>query len=345
MIWHNGAVRRRVLFAALLVPSFVACGLSVTGVAPTADGGAPDGGAGTDAPLGTDAPSLEDGAPGTGTDAAGTDAADASSVDAAAPDSGAYAKCLSACKGPDAIGCTDDGTCVVGGVDSSKVVTCPGGVPCRVDCKNPNDCAQGVDCGGATSCTVNCTGDNTCVSNGVKCGGTSCDITCTGANACANGASCTASDHCGITCVGNGACQNVIPTCNAAKGDCSITCGQLPNSQPNACLNGASCTALTKCTVSCLGSMSCVNNAPTAKAADVVVTCADGENCKNGVKATATTSATISCGTGNACAGDISCHSPSCTGTCKASGVELCYQGPNVVANGCNQQSGFSGCP
>jgi hypothetical protein len=152
-------------------------------------------------------------------------------VDAGDPDATPRDLCLQ-----DIAACTDaNGVCVNGTCTITQPttggVTCPNGMPCKVNCSTAeNSCQSGlVRCAGATTCDVTCGGASACQDNGVDCGSaTVCTVLCDGASACQHGVNgqdrailCRGSD-CTVTCKGSGStCQDGI---DPGSGSCTSHC-------------------------------------------------------------------------------------------------------------------------
>jgi len=160
------------------------------------------------------------------TDAAG----DAAAGDARATDAPANGDAPS---GGDAQGtcpgeCTSclDGVCQIdcGAGECTDGVTCPPGLPCRVNCVGSQACEKGVvDCSEAAQCDIVCDGTDAC-DYGVICGGTQCSVRCTGSAACEDkGVLCNAAS-CSIVCDGDRTCYHQV-CCNG--GDCGEACAPL----------------------------------------------------------------------------------------------------------------------
>jgi hypothetical protein len=110
------------------------------------------------------------------------------------------------------------GTCegeickILGGTE--RIVSCPSGIACEVDCAHASQaCRDGVRCAGATTCTVICAGPRACQA-GVDCSASTCAVTCNGDQACeggirGEGGTCT-SHCCGVDAcaLGTGTCVN-----------------------------------------------------------------------------------------------------------------------------------------
>ena len=156
---------------------------------------------------------------------------DATASDVALVEAGQ--RCESACAG---IGDCRLGICVIdcSGFNScSTGMTCPAGVPCRVDCTD-GGCEGPIDCGQASSCEINC-GSSGC-SDTLKCGGSECHVICGGTSSCAAEIDCTA-QRCSIECSGTSSCDGKI-TCSGA--DCTVDCGGT-----SVCGGGVCCSATT----------------------------------------------------------------------------------------------------
>jgi len=108
----------------------------------------------------------------------------------------------------------DGDTCVILQTAESAV-TCPAGMPCRVECTGAGrPCRDGASCGAATTCELRCIGYRACQS-GASCGtAPTCTVTCDGEEACESGitpGSATCTSHCcGLdACIGGvGSCAN-----------------------------------------------------------------------------------------------------------------------------------------
>src|SRR5262245_16815359 len=150
-----------------------------------------------------------------------------------APIAEAGQSCASACAG---IGDCRLGICVIdcsGFNACSTGMTCPAGVPCRIDCSD-GGCQGPIDCGQASSCEIDC-GSNGC-SDTLKCGGSECHIICGGTSSCDAAIDCTA-QRCDIECSGTSSCNGKI---SCSGDDCTVDCGGT-----NACDGGACCSATT----------------------------------------------------------------------------------------------------
>jgi hypothetical protein len=126
---------------------------------------------------------------------------------------------------------TAGGTCVAGTcvIDhtSAAAVTCPSGMPCKINCLGVDACDAGVKCGNATTCSVRCQATQ-CSTNGVDCGtAATCDVRCIGTDACRQGAGADASvecraSMCTVTCDGANACLDGIDV--DTGGTCASHC-------------------------------------------------------------------------------------------------------------------------
>jgi hypothetical protein len=107
-------------------------------------------------------------------------------------------------------------------------VTCPPGIPCKVDC-GATQCAGGVDCSKATTCSINCVGKEACQSGQILCGSGSCGVVCDGNNTCKLGVNCMNSCSCSVLCKGTESCKAGV-TCPTFCSTCAptSTCDKCP---------------------------------------------------------------------------------------------------------------------
>lgn len=94
-------------------------------------------------------------------------------------------------------------------------VTCPSGMPCRIECTGANrPCRNGASCGGATVCELRCIGYRAC-QFGASCGtSSSCAVTCDGEEACENGIRTESTGTCTGHCCGLDACLQGVGSCS-----------------------------------------------------------------------------------------------------------------------------------
>lgn len=130
----------------------------------------------------------------------------------------------------DAAGGTCDGDVCVIETSGQGRVTCPAGMPCRVECSGRDACRNGVDCDGATTCDVRCIGENACRDMGVDCGTVDiCLVHCEGKKACEHGGGGPQADSvecnqstCEVTCDGEDTCNEGVDV--GPGGICTAHC-------------------------------------------------------------------------------------------------------------------------
>ena len=212
--------------------------------------------------------------------------------------------------------CNDDGSCAT--------VTCPAGMPCRVDCVGMHTCSQNIDCSMAVSCNVQCSGANTCgdlmsTPALVACpvGGGSCDVLCQDPKACENLHALGGPQGVGIVCEAQLSCDAI-----QCDGTCTITCGA-----PSAC-DSVSCAG-GPCELKCAGDATCSDAA-----------CTDGPcniHC-TGVHACAAARCD------GACACDLDCSPGACDGANPLCvGDDMSGVGPCSSGSACTS-AGDAGC-
>lgn len=106
-----------------------------------------------------------------------------------------------------------NGVCAIARTGESAV-TCPAGMPCRIECTGTGrPCRDGASCGDASSCELRCIGYRAC-QDGASCGSaTSCTVTCDGEEACENGITAIAPTTCTSHCCGVEACLGGTGVC------------------------------------------------------------------------------------------------------------------------------------
>lgn len=178
--------------------------------------------------------------------------------------------------------CDATETCVVACATgcNGKVVNCPPGAACKVQCNAANACA-GVKCVGGRSCTLECSGPASC-KQGVACESERCDIRCTGSpDSCRDGTpiTCDAS-VCIVDCAGSSSCNEGI-TANATA-YCGITCSGSPSC--NKMASAISCGASPDASIVCANAMdTCKDGKPTCQGgAFCSVECRHPTSCSNG---------------------------------------------------------------
>ena len=105
-------------------------------------------------------------------------------------------------------------TCVIART-SESAVTCPSGMPCRIECTGAGrPCRDGASCGGATVCELRCIGYRAC-QVGASCGtAQSCTVTCDGEAACEDGVRPESTGSCTGHCCGLSACALGVGSCS-----------------------------------------------------------------------------------------------------------------------------------
>ncbi len=97
---------------------------------------------------------------------------------------------------------------------SESAVTCPSGMPCRIECTGPGrPCRDGVSCGGATVCELRCIGYRAC-QDGAACMDSEGTVTCNGGEACEAGITVGPNGTCTSHCCGDSeTCIGGVATC------------------------------------------------------------------------------------------------------------------------------------
>ncbi len=143
-----------------------------------------------------------------------------------ADDDAALRACREACSAVDGGGC-DGGVCVIACNATGAcqtTITCPPGVPCRVECTQKQAC-KAVTCGDASTCSIFCYGEQACDGN-VGSNAEASEIQCVGKEACRGNVSCTGAS-CTVSCSIEGckpaevACCATNCTVNGLLGACN----------------------------------------------------------------------------------------------------------------------------
>jgi hypothetical protein len=149
--------------------------------------------------------------------------------------------------------------CASGACDK---VRCTGGRSCTIDCSANMSCHNGVACQAQDRCELICTGaTDSCGGGGgslpVECEAGVCLINCGGPASCAGGVAVSATSYCGIDCTGVTSCAAMSKPLSCGQSpDASIFCGPAMNTCQKA---KPSCFGA-YCEIDCLNTMSCLQN-------------------------------------------------------------------------------------
>lgn len=137
-----------------------------------------------------------------GPDAEGKDAEPPTTIDGG-PDAGfCPATCSAGCAG---------GTCVIEATGAN--VTCPAGLPCRVQCTG-TACTGSITCAAGAACQVVCTGEDACKGTRFVAGAAaSLCVRCEGKQSC-DTTTCSAPTTCGAVCSGTDSCKKIGDGCS-----------------------------------------------------------------------------------------------------------------------------------